>query len=1254
VHPRSQHRRSESPYRSQRQEPSPQFGAPNMLGINCPVRRSDSRTCPEPPQCVPVPVSVPLSSPEPESQTGSNFELDPDPEPTRPPPLESVLSVLGVQADEADDDDEEDDESEVQADVADDADEEDDEPDDGAYATYGGVYGSDYEDYVTYHEDVSVTKSCLSEIFHDIVPTPDYPATARRRQVIRRRCAEEDAAEEDAAQQNAESDESESDESDGDNTPPAPTFPSSYESRSAKVTPPPKVTKKSPASSSSSLSSGSELSSTRILPAMNQPIPKRNIGPLVQPKPAKRRRISLDSDASSSEGDTKSGSRFSYDIFQKPGMKPISLFRTAEKDPPVYTQELPFDDDPAPLIISGSSRPSCKFEALEAYNFTAEGAPRRNVIFCVERHPPSDNDSITNGGKFSMFENPSATEVIFFRRESQGAYMLNNTVNSLHYELCGRTGCDLIREKAPHYEITPRHLQKKGKVVERKSDGNIFVLNNGKDAGRLDELIEAMQLQSLAMDAFFFKEGQVVVKNERRNNRGFSIGVAGGQSTSKKTTEVAEPNITKGTQRYEYLFPLMSEVMDYLAEKSSVETFFIDDDKGMQAHMDSWSKKCSTDPRNKLQHISVLLYLGELPFVKGRDSNLHPHCDEENCPITSFDWLASVWKRIYFPHIGRYCDIVITGTQRKSISDLLNRQSVIGDAATKLIDLYLRQPEHLRDITPQTMCPPNAKFSLRVSPIHFETTVNFSAPLHHIDVLRSYYSSREIEMSGYLANEMLLGFFVTNNPFRYNEYAKHFVASVMSNDGIIPLGQGETFLGKCQEYITGNFGGFNGIEEPNSLARGACRWQSTNNSPKFEYTNFDSLRSFENNTLSHGHAGKPSLTEHKQLMASLTSSVSGVGRLLSQKLMFADAIIGLHLDTNWLGHCVPGSLLQLDRLKKDYGFRSNNQVGQLIHCIAKRLNILPLKAEEIVCKLLKGSDSNYFDLIFEDQNLFYASRNEQGEITVHKVDGATCEVTHLVTGGFDWGLGSHYYPKWMSASHDFSKSSNVVHMASLDNNKGLLKKKKGTITTKDRKDYDDYVPHAIRSNYSLDKAQTLLVKGYYIAVTNPLHFVATHLCVCTQDLENAIGVKRATNRNGYIPFLRKGALDNVGLSAKYKEILMMDKHRRPLVDCRNTSVTKWSYRSRFGARMAMILHLLTNVRIMEGNHWSSDFLEQAKEIVLLLPMTTKCETMVAVGIIYLTDKNTSEFRQIDSSGKVVAPFVLSVVGTRGRQSYDNH
>jgi hypothetical protein len=88
--------------------------------------------------------------------------------------------------------------------------------------------------------------------------------------------------------------------------------------------------------------------------------------------------------------------------------------------------------------------------------------------------------------------------------------------------------------------------------------------------------------------------------------------------------------------------------------------------------------------------------------------------------------------------------------------------------------------------------------------------------------------------------------------------------------------------------------------------------------------------------------------------------------------------------------------------------------------------------------------------------------------------------------------------------------------------------------------------------------------------------------------------------------------------------------------------------------MAMILHLLTNIWMQEGNHWSSVFLEAVKDIVLLLPLSKKNETMVAVGVIYSTDKNESMFHQIDSSGKVAAPFVLSsIAGTRGVQLYDS-
>jgi hypothetical protein len=72
-------------------------------------------------------------------------------------------------------------------------------------------------------------------------------------------------------------------------------------------------------------------------------------------------------------------------------------------------------------------------------------------------------------------------------------------------------------------------------------------------------------------------------------------------------------------------------------------------------------------------------------------------------------------------------------------------------------------------------------------------------------------------------------------------------------------------------------------------------------------------------------------------------------------------------------------------------------------------------------------------------------------------------------------------------------------------NKGLLSKKKST-SEKDKKEYNECVPTVIAANFSLYRAQTLLVKGYYIPVKNPLHFVAAHLCVSTDLLSNSIKV----------------------------------------------------------------------------------------------------------------------------------------------------
>jgi hypothetical protein len=48
-----------------------------------------------------------------------------------------------------------------------------------------------------------------------------------------------------------------------------------------------------------------------------------------------------------------------------------------------------------------------------------------------------------------------------------------------HYKLSGTTGVDVIKANAAQCQITPQFLLMKEKIVDHKSNVNVFVLNNG-------------------------------------------------------------------------------------------------------------------------------------------------------------------------------------------------------------------------------------------------------------------------------------------------------------------------------------------------------------------------------------------------------------------------------------------------------------------------------------------------------------------------------------------------------------------------------------------------------------------------------------------------------------------------------------------------------------------------------------------------------------------------------------------------------
>ena len=123
---------------------------------------------------------------------------------------------------------------------------------------------------------------------------------------------------------------------------------------------------------------------------MTQPIPRCDIGPLLEAPKSKRRKTYLDiptseesdsfltgahEDDSSDDLDSVSGA-FSFNIFESKNKTAAPEFPTPpENEMSVYTNIIDIQDDIEPLLLSGSTPPTCKFESLQAYTFSSVKAP---------------------------------------------------------------------------------------------------------------------------------------------------------------------------------------------------------------------------------------------------------------------------------------------------------------------------------------------------------------------------------------------------------------------------------------------------------------------------------------------------------------------------------------------------------------------------------------------------------------------------------------------------------------------------------------------------------------------------------------------------------------------------------------------------------------------------------------------------------------------------------------------------------------
>jgi hypothetical protein len=96
------------------------------------------------------------------------------------------------------------------------------------------------------------------------------------------------------------------------------------------------------------------------------------------------------------------------------------------------------------------------------------------------------------------------------------------------------------------------------------------------------------------------------------------------------------------------------------------------------------------------------------------------------------------WKTFFCGRLGRNVMVFFIANSRKSISEALKRRAGIGWAADELLGRFDQQPEHMKYVTPASLCPMDYPGRYRVVPVHFEPAVDLSPLLFHLFKIRDW------------------------------------------------------------------------------------------------------------------------------------------------------------------------------------------------------------------------------------------------------------------------------------------------------------------------------------------------------------------------------------------------------------------------------------------------------------------------------------------------------------------------------------
>lgn len=186
---------------------------------------------------------------------------------------------------------------------------------------------------------------------------------------------------------------------------------------------------------------------------------------------------------------------------------------------------------------------------------------------------------------------------------------------------------------------------------------------------------------------------------------------------------------------------------------------------------------------------------------------------------------------------------------------------------------------------------------------------------------------------------------------------------------------------------------------------------------------------------------------------------------------------------------------------------------------------------------------------------------------------------------------------------------------------------KTNATSRSRLDSESVM--SVEEDFSFLCVQNLLNKNRTVFLNDPMGLIVESFGINRKCFCDSIYSRKSDDGCGWLSTLHRRVFKGIALEQPFRQVHQVEESRQPtfnVIDNRSCAI---SYQTRDGSVMALLLHLLFNVRVAYKNHWAMKFLKQTKEFILLVPGN--------VGVVFRVDEKIDMQQFSASSVEVKRP-----------------